>query len=58
VAAAAAGFDEDELAVEGDVVGYAQALIEVEEVDAAAEEDMLAVVDNLASGFVGRCSAA
>jgi hypothetical protein len=43
---AAAGFEEGDLGEEADFVFDAEAAIEIEEVDAAAEKDVLAVVDN------------
>jgi hypothetical protein len=59
-AAAAAGLDEDELFVELDLVFDAEAFVEVEQVDAAAQQDVLTVVDGLAfqftADFVGRRS--
>ena len=52
-AAASARLDEDELLVELNLVLDAETLIEVEEIDAAAQQDVLAVVDGLAANFVG-----
>src|SRR5207253_386350 len=57
-AAASAGLDEVELAMEGDGVFDAEAVVEVEQVDAALEQDVLAVIDGLGAGFVGGCAAA
>ena len=42
---APAGLDEEEFAMKGDVVRDAQAPIEIDQVDAAAQQDVLAVVD-------------
>jgi len=52
---AAAGLDEVELPVEANVLADSEALIEVEEVDAAAEQHMLAVIDgfDLRAGRAG-----
>ncbi len=44
---AAAGFDEMEFAMEADFVFDAETAIEVEQIDAAAQQDVLAVVDHL-----------
>ena len=47
---AAAGLEEIELAIELDAVAHAQPLVEIQQVDAAAQQDVLAVVDGL--GFL------
>ena len=51
---AAAGLDEVELFVKVDLAGDTEPAIEVEEIDAALEQDVLAVVDDCA-GIVTRC---
>src|SRR5947209_3177603 len=50
---ASAGLDEVELGIEADAVVDAEAAVEVEEVDAAAQEHMLTIVDHLGV-FIGR----
>ncbi len=50
---AAAGFDEENFAVKRDIVLDAQATVEIHQVDAAAEQDVLAVVDGFRIDFVG-----
>ena len=44
---ASTGFDEEEFPVETDFVADAEPLVEIEEIDAAAQQDVLAVVDHL-----------
>ena len=43
----AAGLEKVEFAIELDAVAHAQALVEIEQVDAAAQQDVLAVIDGL-----------
>ena len=50
---AAAGLDEVKLAIEADAVPHAQPPVEIQQVDAAAQQHVLAVVDQLGS-VVGR----
>ena len=44
---AAAGLDEIELAVKLDAVPHAQAYVKIQQVDAAAQQHVLAIVDGL-----------
>ncbi len=46
------GFEEDELLIESDLVADAESLVEVEQVNAAAQQDVLAVVDQLTVGHL------
>ena len=57
---AAAGFDESHLVEPADLVGDSDALVELDQVGADAEENVLAVVDNFAGAgmFLGRSAAA
>jgi hypothetical protein len=57
---AAAGFDESHLVVPADLVGDADALVELDQVGAGAKENVLAVVDDLAGAgmLVGRSASA
>jgi hypothetical protein len=49
-----AGLDEVELAIEADAVADAQPLVEIQQVDAAAQQHVLAVVDGLGDLFAAR----
>ena len=49
--APAAGFYEAKLAVKPNVVQDAKALVEIQEIIAAAQQDVLAVVYSLSAGF-------
>ena len=51
---ASAGFDEEEFAVETDFVVDAEPPVEIEQIDAAAQQDVLAVVDHLGVFTAGR----
>ena len=46
-AASPARLDEDEFAIKPDLVLYPQAAVEVQKIDAAAQQDVLAVIDGL-----------
>ena len=48
---AAAGFDEVELAIEADALADAEPLVEIQQIDAAAQQHVLAVVDGLGDLF-------
>src|SRR5262249_42454362 len=52
-AAAPTGLDENKLLVELDLVFDAETLVEVEKIDTAAQQDVLAVVDSLACALIG-----
>ncbi len=61
-AAPAAGLNKTKFAMEADAVLDAQALVEIQKVIAAAQQDVLAVVDGFRAGFgvefVRSCAAA
>ena len=57
-AAAASGFDEMKFAMKADVLLDAQASVEIQEIDAAAQKNVLAVIDGFAAGIVGSGAAA
>src|SRR5271157_93385 len=50
---AASGLQKVDLAMEADAVADAQALVEIQEVDAAAQHQVLAVIDGLRGILVG-----
>src|ERR1019366_6784278 len=51
---AAARFDEEEFAMEPDKIAHLQTAVEIEEIDAAPKENVLAIIDGF-SGLVRRC---
>ncbi len=55
---ASTGLDEKNIAIEGDLVRDAEAFIKIHQVDAAAEQEVLAVVDGLGVYFVRSRAAA
>ena len=53
-----AWLNESEFLVKRDVSLNSQAPVKIEEVDATAQQDVLAVIDDFAGGFIGRGAAA
>jgi hypothetical protein len=50
--APASRLDKHEVAMKADFVGHAQALVKIEKVDAATEQDVLAVIDCLRTSYL------